>query len=178
MARVIEEWSLPNDGFKFRHNPPDGCGDMGANVGGLGGGYREVVAVYLVRLYVPRMGILVYVEMYCKKDGDFALAAWHATDKNYVCRVPCAASAFAARGTQHTFAARLIRMGLSVPTLSQRPNVDPIPLDWDNVRLTTFLKKKDIKVGLGEDPFWNTISSKGTVDEFTSPNICYLYFRS
>ena len=52
MARVIEEWSLPNDGFKFRHNPPDGCGDMGVGVGGLGGGgYREVVAVYLVRLY-------------------------------------------------------------------------------------------------------------------------------
>ncbi len=33
-----------------------------------GGGVllREVVAVYLVRL-----AILVYVEMYCKKDGDF-----------------------------------------------------------------------------------------------------------
>ena len=66
MAWVIEGWLLPNDGFKFRHNPPNGCGDMGVGVGGSGGGvYREVVAVYLVRLYLLRMAILVYVEMYC-----------------------------------------------------------------------------------------------------------------
>ena len=52
MARVIEGWSLPNDGFKFWHNPPDGCGDMGVGVGGSGGEfYQEVVAVYLVGLY-------------------------------------------------------------------------------------------------------------------------------
>ncbi len=43
----------------------------------------------------------------------FALAARHDTDKNYVCRVPCAASAFAARGTRHTFGTRLIRKALS-----------------------------------------------------------------
>ena len=63
MARVIEGWSLPTDGFKFRHNLPNGCGDMGVGVGGSGGGFnQEVVAVYLVRL-----AILVYVEMHCKK---------------------------------------------------------------------------------------------------------------
>ena len=44
---MIKEWSLPNDGFKFWHNPPDGCGDMGVGVGGSGGEfYQEVVAVY------------------------------------------------------------------------------------------------------------------------------------
>ena len=41
MAQAIEEWPLPNDGFKFRGNPPDGCGDMGVGVGGLGGEYFE-----------------------------------------------------------------------------------------------------------------------------------------
>ena len=41
MARVIEGWSLPNDEFKFRRNPPDGCGDMG--VGGSGGEYLSCV---------------------------------------------------------------------------------------------------------------------------------------
>ncbi len=38
MARVIKGWSLPTNGFKFQHNPPDGCGDMGVGVGGSGGG--------------------------------------------------------------------------------------------------------------------------------------------
>jgi hypothetical protein len=49
----------------------------------------------------------------------FALAARgrHATDKNYVCRVPRAASVFAERGTRHTFAARLIRTGLTTYSL-------------------------------------------------------------
>jgi hypothetical protein len=76
MAWVIDGWSLPNNGFKFRHNPPDGCRDMGVGIG--------VVAVYLVRLYFGWQ-IFVYVEMYCKKKGDFALAARPDTDKNYMC---------------------------------------------------------------------------------------------
>ena len=38
MAQAIEGWPLPNDGFKFRGNPPDGCGDMGVGVGSSGGG--------------------------------------------------------------------------------------------------------------------------------------------
>jgi len=36
-VRVVEGWSLLNDGFNFRRNPPDGCRDMGVGVGGSGG---------------------------------------------------------------------------------------------------------------------------------------------
>jgi hypothetical protein len=41
MAQAIEGWPVPNDGFKFRGNPPDGCGDMGVGVGSSGGEYFE-----------------------------------------------------------------------------------------------------------------------------------------
>jgi len=39
MARVIEGWLLSNDGFNFRRNPSDGCGDMGIGVSGSRGEY-------------------------------------------------------------------------------------------------------------------------------------------
>jgi len=36
MMRVIKGWLLPNVGFKFRVDRPDGCGDiMGSAFGGL-----------------------------------------------------------------------------------------------------------------------------------------------
>jgi hypothetical protein len=36
-VRVVEGWSLLNDGFNFWRNPPNGCRDMGVGVGGSGG---------------------------------------------------------------------------------------------------------------------------------------------
>ena len=38
MMRVIKGWLLPNVGFKFRVDRPDGCGDMGVGVRRLEGG--------------------------------------------------------------------------------------------------------------------------------------------
>ena len=38
MTRVIKGWLLPNVGFKFRVDRPDGCGDMGVGVRRLEGG--------------------------------------------------------------------------------------------------------------------------------------------
>ena len=64
MARVIEGWSLPNDGFKFWHNPPDGCGDMRVSVRSSGGG--SLIERWLRFIFgraLLRMAILVYVEM-------------------------------------------------------------------------------------------------------------------
>ena len=65
MMRVIKGWLLPNVGFKFRVDRPDGCGDMGVGVRRLEGGSNcEFIILMVIRLSVKLIVKLAYVEMY------------------------------------------------------------------------------------------------------------------
>ena len=117
MTRVIKGWLLPNVGFKFRVDRPDGCGDMGVGFGGLRGGVIARGGCGLFgQMCLGWRETCVCRDVLKKKMAILHLrraARQHTADKNNMRRALCAASVFAARGARRMFAARLIRMGLT-----------------------------------------------------------------
>ena len=68
MTRVIKGWLLPNVGFKFRVDRPDGWGDMGIGARRLEGGCNRERWLRFTYYFLVRCAWdgekLAYVEMY------------------------------------------------------------------------------------------------------------------